>query len=59
MGLDALFGTRPLLLTVFTLLGFAAGVKTMIRTAREVGAGPREGGQRPAEDERDGSGGER
>jgi len=59
IGLDALFATRPLLLVVFTLLGFAAGVKTMIRTAREVGAGPGDGGQRPAEDERDGRGGER
>ena len=36
LGLDALFGTRPWLLVLFTLLGFAAGVRTMIRTAREV-----------------------
>ena len=35
-GLDVLFGTRPWLLVIFTLLGFAAGVQTMIRTAREV-----------------------
>ena len=35
-GLDALFGTRPWLLLVFTLLGFAAGVQTMLRTAREL-----------------------
>ena len=35
-GLDALFGTRPFLMVVFTLLGFAAGVKTMIRSAQEV-----------------------
>jgi ATP synthase protein I len=36
MGLDALFGTRPWLLVIFTLLGFAAGVQTMLRTAREM-----------------------
>jgi ATP synthase protein I len=35
-GLDALFGTRPLFLVVFALLGLAAGVRTMIRTADEV-----------------------
>lgn len=35
-GLDALFGTRPWFLVLFTLLGFAAGVSTMMRTAREL-----------------------
>lgn len=35
-GLDILFGTLPLLLVIFTLLGFAAGVRVMLRTAREV-----------------------
>ena len=35
-GLDALFGTRPIFLVVFALLGFAAGVRTMLRTAQEV-----------------------
>ena len=35
-GLDSLFGTRPWLMAVFTILGFAAGVKTMIRSAEEV-----------------------
>ena len=34
-GLDELFGTMPVFLVLFTLLGFAAGVQTMIRTARE------------------------
>jgi ATP synthase protein I len=38
-GLDALFGTAPFLLVVFALLGFAAGVRTMLRTAAEVRAG--------------------
>jgi len=35
-GLDTLLGTMPVLLVVFTLLGFAAGIKTMLRSAREV-----------------------
>lgn len=36
-GLDRLFGTTPILLVVFIFLGFAAGVKTMLRTAAEMG----------------------
>ena len=35
-GLDWVFDTMPLFLVVFTLLGFAAGVQTMIRSAREL-----------------------
>lgn len=35
-GLDALFGTRPLFLVLFVLLGFAAGIRVMLRTAREL-----------------------
>jgi ATP synthase protein I len=35
-GLDVLFGTLPWLLVLFTLAGFAAGVKTMMRTAKEI-----------------------
>ena len=38
-GLDALLGTRPIFLVVFALLGFAAGVRTMLRTAQEVQSG--------------------
>ena len=34
-GLDSLFGTLPIFLVLFTLLGLAAGIKTMMRTARE------------------------
>lgn len=37
-GLDALFGTQPFLMVAFTLLGFVAGVKTMIRSAQEIQA---------------------
>lgn len=35
-GLDSLFGTLPIFLILFTLLGFAAGVRTMMRTAAEI-----------------------
>ncbi len=35
-GLDTLFGTLPVFLVLFTLLGFAAGVRTMLRTAQEL-----------------------
>jgi ATP synthase protein I len=35
-GLDTLFGTMPVFLVIFTLLGFAAGVQTMVRSAREI-----------------------
>jgi ATP synthase protein I len=47
-GLDALFGTGPWLLVLFILLGFVAGVKTMLRTAREAGD---EAARRAARDE--------
>jgi ATP synthase protein I len=36
LGLDSLLGTRPVFLVLFALLGFAAGVRTMMRTADEV-----------------------
>jgi ATP synthase protein I len=36
LGLDALFGTKPWLMVIFTMLGFAAGIKTMIRSAQEM-----------------------
>jgi ATP synthase protein I len=35
-GLDELFGTLPLFLIVFILLGFAAGIRTVMRSAEEV-----------------------
>ncbi|OYW62231.1 MAG: F0F1 ATP synthase subunit I [Rhodobacterales bacterium 17-64-5] len=35
-GLDVLFGTLPILLIIFSLLGFAAGVKTMLGSARQL-----------------------
>jgi len=35
-GLDHVFGTRPIFLAVFALLGFAAGVRTMMGTAKSM-----------------------
>ena len=35
-GLDVLLGTLPWLMLLFTMLGFVAGVKTMLRTATEI-----------------------
>ena len=57
-GLDALFGTLPFLMVIFTLLGFAAGVQTMVRSANEM---QRKGmmdetGDLPAKDEDNGHG---
>jgi len=39
-GLDYLFGTTPFLMVIFVLIGLAAGVKTMMRTANEIGKAP-------------------
>lgn len=47
-GLDLLFGTSPIFLMLFVLLGFAAGVNVMLRTAREVA---RKGAEAEAEAE--------
>lgn len=35
-GLDVLLGTLPVFMLIFVGLGLAAGVKTMMRTAREL-----------------------
>lgn len=35
-GLDSLFGTLPIFLVLFILLGFGAGVRTMMHTVAEV-----------------------
>jgi ATP synthase protein I len=35
-GIDVLAGTLPIFLIIFSLFGFAAGIKTMLRTAREL-----------------------
>jgi ATP synthase protein I len=35
-GLDVLFGTLPIFLVIFSLFGFAAGVRTMLGSARQL-----------------------
>ena len=35
-GLDALFGTLPIFLVIFALLGFVAGIRTMMQTAKKM-----------------------
>lgn len=35
-GLDMLFGTIPIFMVLFIMLGLAAGIKTMMRTAAEI-----------------------
>lgn len=57
-GLDTLLGTMPVFLVLFTLLGLAAGIKTMLRSAREIqqtpaGTADEEDAPEGAEDERD------
>lgn len=49
-GLDWLFGTLPVMLILFILIGFVAGIKVMMRTAAELG---RTAGPAPDTDERD------
>lgn len=56
-GLDAVLGTLPIFLVAFTLLGFVAGVKTMVRTAQELQKGNILGAETPPSDkEGDGRG---
>ena len=35
-GLDSLLGTLPLFLIIMGLFGFAAGIRTMMRSAQEI-----------------------
>ncbi len=35
-GLDTIFGTTPILMVIFIMLGLAAGIKTMIATSKEI-----------------------
>ena len=38
-GLDYLFGTQPIFLVIFVLLGFTAGVRTMLKTSQTMQTG--------------------
>jgi len=44
-GLDMAFGTTPWLMIIFIGFGFAAGIKTMMRTAKEMQAPDASGGE--------------
>ncbi|MDH2327458.1 AtpZ/AtpI family protein [Cereibacter sp. SYSU M97828] len=46
-GLDWIFGTMPVFLVIFCLFGFAAGVKTMLGTAKMVQEKHEKGGDTP------------
>ncbi len=50
-GLDVLLGTKPWLMMLFMMLGFAAGVRVMFRSAQELSKNTAAGS--PAEDERE------
>ncbi len=51
--LDRLFGTGPILMVVFLILGAAAGIRNVIRSAqrRQASAGPLPGKDLPADDD--------
>ena len=36
LGLDYMIGSEPIFLIIFSLLGFLAGVKTMMATAKKM-----------------------
>ena len=36
LGLDYMIGSEPIFLIIFSLLGFMAGVKTMMATAKKM-----------------------
>ena len=37
-GLDSAFGTLPIFLIIFSMLGFAGGVRAMMKTANDIAA---------------------
>ena len=51
--LDAWFGTTPVFLVLFILLGFAAGVNVMLRTAKELQKETQAGEPAEAEGDKD------
>jgi len=48
-GLDALLGTKPWLMLIFTILGLVAGVRVMMRTAADMNKA--QVGSKPADEE--------
>jgi ATP synthase protein I len=53
-GLDLVFGTAPIFLIVFVLLGFAAGIRVMLGTAAQMAKQAELAG--PAQEGKDGRG---
>ncbi len=47
-GLDSLFGTKPIFLILFTLFGFAGGVRAMMKSAAEIQQQNAQAGTKPA-----------
>ncbi len=47
-GLDSLFGTMPIFLILFTWLGFAGGVRAMMKSAAEIQQENAEAASKPA-----------
>lgn len=47
-GLDSLFGTMPIFLILFTLFGFAGGVRAMMKSAAEIQQQHAEADSKPA-----------
>jgi ATP synthase protein I len=47
-GLDSLFGTMPIFLILFTLFGFAGGVRAMMKSAAEIQQENAEAASKPA-----------
>jgi len=60
-GIDSLMGTMPIFLVLFVFLGFAAGIKVMMNTAKSVYPGDetpdgKSGGTSADDGKRDGNG---
>ncbi|MCK0137760.1 AtpZ/AtpI family protein [Aliiroseovarius sp. F47248L] len=57
-GLDGLFGTKPIFMVLFMMLGFAAGMKVMLSTAAQMQkkAEDAQNAQNAAEEEGNGRG---
>ncbi|MEH6773775.1 MAG: AtpZ/AtpI family protein [Cereibacter changlensis] len=47
-GLDWVFGTMPIFLVIFAVLGFIAGIKTMMRTSQQMATGQDKAAGKPA-----------
>jgi ATP synthase protein I len=53
-GLDSLFGTKPIFMVLFILLGFAAGMKVMLGTAAQMQKKAEDASKAQASDKKEG-----